>query len=112
MRQTLLKTQSGVEGSKVSTFAASLPVASWRTVFGIDLRTLALFRILLGSYILLDLLLRARDLTAHYTEFGVMPREVQLGCLADWSWSIHLLNGSALFQASLFALAGFVWPSA
>ena len=42
-----------------------LSLARLRDVFGIDLRTLALFRIGLGTLLLADLALRARDLTAH-----------------------------------------------
>ena len=45
-----------------------------RELFGIDLRTLALARIGLSFLVLLDLSLRARDLSAHYTDQGVLPR--------------------------------------
>ncbi|MEP1207848.1 MAG: HTTM domain-containing protein [Rhizobiaceae bacterium] len=76
-----------------------------RVVFGADLRTLALFRVLLGFYLLLNVLLRARDLTAHYTDFGIMPRDVQIGLLAEGSWSLHLFNGSFTAQFILFVLA-------
>src|SRR5690349_23638509 len=48
-------------------------------IFGIDLRTLALFRVCLALIILLDLALRARDLTAHYSDYGVLPRAALLG---------------------------------
>ncbi|WP_417675831.1 HTTM domain-containing protein [Roseibium sp.] len=76
-----------------------------RTLFGIDLRTLALFRVLLGFYVLFDLVLRARDLSAHYTDQGIMPRAVQIDQLNSGSWSLHLANGAAFFQGLLFALA-------
>ncbi len=95
-----------------SAHAAPAPVgaarsfASFREIFGIDLRTLALFRVLLGVYLITDLLLRARDLTAHYTDFGIMPRDVAVSFLSPSSFSIHLANGSAAFQAGLFGLAG------
>ena len=42
--------------------------------FGADLRSLAAFRIALALLVLADLLNRARDLTADYTDFGVTPR--------------------------------------
>ncbi|MEP0942444.1 MAG: HTTM domain-containing protein, partial [Rhizobiaceae bacterium] len=77
-----------------------------RTIFSIDLRTLALFRILLGIYLLLNVLSRAQDLVAHYTDFGVLPRHIQIGLLADGSWSLHMFNGTATAQALLFLLAG------
>ncbi|WP_421981590.1 HTTM domain-containing protein [Roseibium sp.] len=81
-------------------------LASIRTVFGVDLRTLALFRVLLSLWILIDLFMRARDLVAHYTDAGVMPRSVQIEHLYATTWSFHLANGSAWFQALLFFVAG------
>ncbi len=81
-------------------------VAPWREVFGIDLRTLALFRVFLGLYLIADLVLRARDLSAHYTDFGIMPRDLAQSFLWPSSVSVHLANGGAVFQAALFALAG------
>ncbi len=80
-------------------------IAGFRTVFGIDLRTLALFRILLGFYLIADICLRLRDLATHYSDAGIMPRIVQLDHLSDGAFSLHLANGSAVFQAGLFGLA-------
>ena len=74
-------------------------------VFGIDLRTLALFRIGLGLLLLVDLVLRGRDLTAHYTDVGILPRSALLETLSVGSFSLHLLNGTFAFQAVLFAIA-------
>lgn len=76
-----------------------------RTVFGIDLRTLALFRVLLGVYVLIDLCYRSRDLVAHYTDAGIMPRAVQIDYLYFSTWSFHFANGSAWFQSLLFLVA-------
>ena len=76
-----------------------------RVVFGVDLRTLALFRVLLGFYLLLSTLLRMGDLSAHYTDFGVMPRDVQQDMLAHGSWSLHLFNGTFAAQFVLFLVA-------
>src|ERR1700678_2894139 len=53
-------------------FAASFP-KTLRNVFGLDLRSLALFRINIALVFLWDLQERARDLRAHYTEDGVLP---------------------------------------
>ena len=50
-----------------------LSLAGLREIFGIDLRTMALFRVGLGALLLADLALRARDLTAHYTDAGILP---------------------------------------
>src|SRR5689334_20839721 len=77
-------------------------------IFGIDLRTLALFRVCLSLIILLDLALRARDLTAHYSDYGVLPRAALLG---DIGWrvpSLHFISGSAKVEALLFIVQGLV----
>ncbi|ASP36162.1 HTTM domain-containing protein [Labrenzia sp. VG12] len=83
-----------------------LKLASPREIFGIDLRTLALFRVLLGVYILIDLVMRSRDLVSHYTDAGIMPRSVQIDHLYLTTWSLHLANGAAWFQVLLFVVAG------
>ncbi|MEM7393288.1 MAG: HTTM domain-containing protein [Verrucomicrobiota bacterium] len=76
-------------------------------LFGIDLRSLAVFRIGAGLLILYDLIHRARDLTAHYTELGVMPREnLKAYFWADEYFTIHALGGSPAYAATLFAIAG------
>ena len=85
---------------------AYLQAASWREIFGIDLRTLAVFRILLGGFLILDLCLRSRDLVAHYSDFGIFPRAAAIEGLAAGSFSLHLMSGSAFFQGALFLLAG------
>ncbi|MEP2979632.1 MAG: HTTM domain-containing protein [Lentilitoribacter sp.] len=78
------------------------------TIFGIDLRTLALFRIFLSTSIILDLISRSRDLVAHYTDFGVLPRAVLVNQLSDSSFSFHIMNGTAFFQAALFFFAALI----
>ncbi|MDW3223901.1 MAG: HTTM domain-containing protein [Paracoccaceae bacterium] len=59
----------------------------------------------MGAYLFLDLCLRSRDLTAHYTDFGILPRDIAISYLSPSSFSLHLMNGSAAFQACLFLLA-------
>jgi hypothetical protein len=44
--------------------------------FGADLRSLAAFRIGVALLILYDLSQRSRDLVAHYTDLGLIPRAV------------------------------------
>lgn len=84
-----------------------LRLARLRDIFGIDLRTLALFRVGLGMLLLADLALRARDLTAHYTDAGILPRAALLDTLSVSSFSLHLLNGTFAFQAMMFGIAAF-----
>jgi predicted DCC family thiol-disulfide oxidoreductase YuxK len=73
----------------------------------LDLRCLSLFRIGLGALIVGDLVWRARDLRAFYTDFGVLPRAALLDRFAGpWIISVHSMNGTALVQALLFLVAG------
>ena len=90
--------------------SAVLPRAASRfaTIFGIDLRTLALYRVCLALIIIMDLVARARDLTAHYSDEGVLPRAALLGDIGQWSPSLHLIGGSPKIQALLFMLSGVV----
>lgn len=77
-------------------------------VFGADLRSLALFRILLAILVLADLANRATDLTAHYSDRGILPRSAVLGdpdVLSPFAFSLNLLSGSVAFQALLFGVA-------
>lgn len=72
----------------------------------LDSRSLALMRRAVGAVIVLDVLLRSRDLTAHYTDAGVLPRTL-LWESDFWSslwFSLHVTHGHALFQAVLMAL--------
>jgi predicted DCC family thiol-disulfide oxidoreductase YuxK len=86
----------------------SRAVSKFVEIFGIDLRTLALFRVCLALIILIDLALRARDLTAHYSDNGVLPRAALLGDIGQGFNSLHLISGSAKVQAMLFLLAALV----
>ncbi|MGE0827490.1 MAG: HTTM domain-containing protein [Candidatus Binatia bacterium] len=77
-------------------------------IFGLDVRSLALFRICLGVVLLVDLLCRAVDLRAHYTDFGVLPRGAALSqFMNEWYLSIHLINGTAVAQCVLFSFSAF-----
>src|SRR3712207_3360366 len=89
----------------------SWPVSEWlRTkaveVFGADLRSLAVFRIVLALLVLADLANRATDLRQHYTDAGVLPRTalVQEG-LTPWAFSLNLMNGRLFFQVLLLVAA-------
>ncbi len=74
--------------------------------YSLDLRALSLFRIGLGALIIGDLIWRARDLRAFYTDFGVLPRAVLLDRFADpWIISVHLMGGTGSVQALLFLVA-------
>ena len=77
--------------------------------FSLDLRSLALFRILMGALILVDLAIRSTDLTMFYSDQGILPRWLLL--LREnnhLDLNLYLLGGHWLFAALLFAVtAGF-----
>ena len=75
-------------------------------LFGTDLRSLAALRIVLAILVLADLAGRVTDLSAHYTDEGVLPRSVLLeDVLSQWSFSLNLMNGEPFFQVLLFGVA-------
>lgn len=74
-------------------------------LFGIDIRSLALFRIGLALVLLGDLIVRLQDLKAHYSDEGVLPRSILIDFFLDpWSISLHVVNGNWQFQLVLFIL--------
>ncbi|GAA0286962.1 HTTM domain-containing protein [Halobacterium noricense] len=71
--------------------------------FGVDTRALAALRVSLAALVLVDLCLRARFLTAFYTDAGLLPRSLlfeQYGTISRLS--IHAVSGAAWVQAVLF----------
>ena len=77
-------------------------------IFGIDLRTMALFRICLGALILIDLINRAEFLTVFYTDKGVLTRAEAIFYNNPWRISFHLMSGSPIVIGLLFVIAGFL----
>jgi hypothetical protein len=71
-----------------------------------DLRSLALFRILVAALLLLDLANRVPDLVAFYTDKGVMPRALLLEGELSW-FCLHLASGDPWTQGLLFLLAAW-----
>lgn len=80
--------------------------AGVRERVAIDTRALGAFRIGLGTLLVLDILLRARDLRAHYSDSGVFPRPAAIR-LYD-PLSVHLAVGDVPALAVLFALQALV----
>lgn len=72
-----------------------------------DLRALAATRIGVALLLLYDLLTRLGDFSAHYTEVGVLPRELVPTdpLYGNGLLSLHLLTTSSLAQGLLFAAA-------
>jgi hypothetical protein len=74
-------------------------------VIGLDLRSLAAFRIGISLILLTDLGIRFGDYIAHYTDAGVVPRALLKDISKPWHWSLHALSGEPTYQAVLFAIA-------
>lgn len=88
---------------ELSKYVKNLP----KNLFSIDLRALGFYRILFGIAILIDLVIRAFDLKAFYTDEGVFPVDL---FNEYWNlpvfWSVHAWSGSLQWEVFLFALAG------
>ena len=79
----------------------------WGSLFAIDLRSLALFRIGLACLLLANLAYCAVDLEAWFTDFGVLPR-IELQRLTEpgaLQLSLHTWSGGAALQVALFLLS-------
>jgi hypothetical protein len=75
----------------------------WRPAFTLDLHALALFRVALGCLVLVDLLMRLGDFSAHYSESGVMPLSAAAAfSSAEALLPLHLFHSSDVWQAGLF----------
>lgn len=72
-----------------------------RACVSLDLRSLALFRVLLALVLLGDGLLRAFDATLLYADDGLYPRTLAIGLGDSARLSLHLLNGSEVFAVLL-----------
>jgi len=78
------------------------------SIFSLDLRSLAFFRIGLGFLLLCDLFNRSLSLTSHYTDAGVLPRDVLLSkFLKEWHIIIHNMSGETSVIAVLFIIHAF-----
>jgi hypothetical protein len=81
-------------------------------VLSLDLRSLAALRIAYGFILFCDTVVRWTDLRAHYSDFGVLPRQKLLETAWNEHWfSLHMATGSLgwlhllFFLQALFALA-------
>ncbi|WP_028080612.1 DCC1-like thiol-disulfide oxidoreductase family protein [Solimonas soli] len=70
-------------------------------MIGIDLRTLALFRVALGLVLLWCSLSAFRDLAAFWTDAGVLPRTAMIESDSQWRLSLYLVNGQSWFVGAL-----------
>ncbi len=76
-----------------------------KTTFGLDYRSLALYRFLMGLVVMFDVAYRWEDLTNLYSDIGLVPRSLFVSEMAmPWSFSFHLANGSEAFAVVMFSL--------
>jgi hypothetical protein len=79
--------------------------AAVRRRLGIDVRALAVVRIALGALLSVDLVLRSRNLTAFYSDAGVLPRALLAESYPVARFSLYALSGDPRVVAALFLLA-------
>ncbi|MEM8800027.1 MAG: HTTM domain-containing protein [Pseudomonadota bacterium] len=77
----------------------------FQTAFGIDLRTLALFRVNLAFLLLADLVNRAQFLEVFYTDRGAFPRAGAIAYNLPTRLSLHFINGEPWFVIALWVVA-------
>jgi hypothetical protein len=72
-------------------------------VLSLDLRSLALLRIIYGALLFLDTLVRWSDVVPFYSEYGALPRRYLLEYGANEHWfSLHMMSGSLAWTNFLF----------
>lgn len=77
-------------------------------LFGIDYRTLALFRVAIGLTVLANIINLSGHITALFSDRGVMTRAAAYDWLAAERWSIFMTSGQPAVLAGMFALSGLV----
>lgn len=73
--------------------------------YALDFRALALMRIAVGLIVIVDLLFRGSDLSAHYTGEGMWP--IHLIKTFGWNtgfWSLHALSDNFWWEFFLFSV--------
>ncbi|KYR01403.1 hypothetical protein DLAC_01993 [Tieghemostelium lacteum] len=74
-------------------------------MFGMDLRSVALFRIVMALCVIGDIIERLTDLKMHYTEEGIIPRHLIITKYSsNLFFPIQLVNQSYYFQLFLFLI--------
>ena len=74
--------------------------------FSVDLRSLAITRIVFSLLIFIDLLIRSQYLEEYFTDSGIMPlRALRVLYPSNYQNSLHALSGDYTFELFLFLLA-------
>jgi len=72
----------------------------------VDLRSLALVRVMLGVILLSDLMIRGADFTTWLTDDGVFPRAVAIDWANEYRWSLYHVSGHWLWALMVQIGAG------
>lgn len=75
--------------------------------YGVDDRSLAVFRIMLGVVLVIDLVRRFGHSGAMYSDRGIFSRSFVMDSIGSQRWSVLFLNGSQTF-VNLFLLFGIL----
>lgn len=80
-------------------------LAHIKRTLGLDHRSLALYRCLMGFIVIADVVYRLPDLVNFYTDIGLVPRATFTSEMSmPWSLTFHIANGSLSFAIAMFAL--------
>ena len=74
-------------------------------IFQLDLRSLAVSRIIIGLLIIIDNALRLTNLKAHYTDAGILPLALLLKKEAPQGFTFFIHSGSSEWAIFLFILS-------
>jgi hypothetical protein len=72
-------------------------------VLGLDVRSLAAFRVALGGVVLADMAVRSSDLAAMYGAEGFAPASFARTLMRTGQWSLHALSDATAFQGFMLA---------
>lgn len=76
----------------------------WHPLFGIDLRTLALFRIMLAITCIVQILVLWPDIFPFIDDRGLFPRKDAFLWNSFYSWSLYYVSGHVVWAHILFIL--------
>jgi len=76
----------------------------WKRVFGIDLRTLALFRVMLAITCITEVFLLWPNLFAFFDDHGIFMRKDAVIQSSPYAWSLYYIDGSVGWAYLLFCL--------
>src|SRR5271167_542878 len=76
-----------------------------KTSYALDLRALSVMRVGMALILLFDLFLQSFDITAFYTDTGILPRSSALPSRGEFIIPFHFASGTVGVEAMLFLVA-------